>query len=401
MYTQEKKDMNRDINIEDFFDTAREVALSYGFESLDEAIKASKTKKRKVRSINSLKGRTPAQTEIGYALRHYLENQFDKTEEPIFTFFSNIDKNTSKYISSSKIPKNANFTVAVLGQEIPFSEALLISCTKRITEEVYKDKNLRININSIGDKPSFTRFSQEFKHYFRKKMCVAPEECIRLFNNNPVDAYKYIQENEKCEEIKENTPSPMKYLSNQSKKHFSSILEYLEENKIPYHLSNDLIEHPQYCCHSVYEIKNQRNETLATGYRCDPLSNLLYRRQVPGAYMTITINEKTLGTYDKKKRNRKSKVFLIHSGDTPRQKALSILNQLREEKVPVDHKLHMNTVDEQIKYSEKGKYPFLLIIGVQEIRDGKARVRNTINQKQELIEIDKIPNFLKRIRNLH
>ena len=394
--------MNKNLNQEEFFETSVRIAKTYGFNSALETLTTNKSNKVKIKNSNTLSERMTDNTNMSNILRKYLENSFDKENKPVFTYFSTIDKETSPIVTQSKQSRKGVFTLATIGLEDPFVEALSVSCSKRILEELDSERELKIRINSVGDRSSSDRYLREFRDAFRGKIDSIPRECVKKFHEDPLDAHRYIQTKDSCSDIKGAMPSTLKYLSDPSRRHFKSVLEYLDGHEINYYLAQDLIEPSNTCTHTIFEIIDDTGNVLASGRRCDSLSKYLFRRNLPAVFVSLNMNINVMGNYiPQSKRRKMPKVFFIHSCYQSRIKALPILDILVKEKVLVDHRLYLNKVTEQVNEGKASKFPFVLIVGHQEVLEGVARVRDNRTQAQEVIPLNKLPFYLKRLKNLH
>ena len=389
------------IKSEDFFEEARKIAEWYGFMPFLKNITDDRdipTKKTKVKIKKSLKERSTNKTMLSAVLQFYLKNNLSEDGKPVLTYCSNVDKETKPMFSLSKKNENAKFHLTIVGIKDTIAEAMLLSCANNIIKNI-SGEQCTIKINSIGDKQSAETFEKHFKSVFRKKIDIIPAHCVDCFHKNYCDAYRMIQDNDLFENVRSYVPTTLKYLSDDSQEHLRSVLEYLDEHNLPYALSQHLIDRHEHCTHTIFEIGDTSDTICATGGRYDALSEHMFGKEVPITYLTITFKATTRGTHvPVKRKKRKAKIFFIHSGYVARLKSLPILYELKQNNIPIKHKLYCPKVSEQIEGIEN--FTLLLILGQIEAQEGYARVKNAKTKAYELVPFKNLPAYLKRAQNL-
>jgi len=136
-------------------------------------------------------------------------------------------------ISKKNTPKLNNFSFDIMGVENSIAEAIVIqTAVTALKEEGFND--VSVDINSVGDKESFTLFKEELTNYYKENIDQLHPKC-RDFEKTG-DILNLLTCNHKeCKQLRANAPKSIYFLSEKSQKHLKEVLEHLEINK--YYLS--------------------------------------------------------------------------------------------------------------------------------------------------------------------
>lgn len=286
-----------------------------------------------------------------------------------------------------------------IGSPSAIAEAALIRTTLSIlSEEGYK--NLRVDINCIGDKESIAAYERELANHTRQFVSELPEELRHQLKENIFSVFSpSIPE---FARIRETAPSSIGFLSPQSRAYFKEVLEYVEALGIEFRLAPDLVGEKNHASHAVFAIREVPDEgseeTLAIGYRYSRLARLFgSRKEIPMAGASIFDNPKREGAIKTYKELPRAKFFLIQLGRDAKIKTLSLLELLRTHRIPVYHYLGLDKLGAQLAGAENVKASHLIIIGQKEALDGTATVRNVSTRAQDTVPLARLPGFLKNL----
>lgn len=385
--------MERNISSEELFNVASSLARSYGFISSNEIKEVHKNTFQETKpKINVNNKPKDSQKDIASIIKFYLENQLEVEGGPIFAFHSTVSKDTRPSTSTAKKPVDASFTLSIVGVKDPFAEALLITCAHHIFSKL-KVKETTIRLNSIGDKVSAQKYLSACKKTVRKNKIKLSRECLREVEKDIIEAHPLLFE-EKNSEIGEQIQVSLRFLSEQANSHFRNVIEYLDTHNLNYELVPELIEDPNYCCDTIFELLSEDTDLHAKGGRYDNLTNHLFRKDLPVTSITITVPEKTLGSQKEKKVIKTPKLFFFHSGTTARLNSLPLLTELIDSNIPVKHKLHCKEVETQLNDGGRD-FPFILILGQDEVEEKVLRIRKNDTRAIELIKREEGINTIK------
>ena len=289
----------------------------------------------------------------------------------------------------------------ILGVPGSIAEAIAIQTSYAVLEEDgFKD--LEVELNSVGDKPSREAFEKDLNLYIRSIINRLPEETKELCKRNPHSLF--FSKEEGVDFFIEEAPKPISYLSEDSRSHLREVLEYLEELEIPYTINDRLLAHRAIHGHTIFKIistdpeNREENEIIsAYGMRYSPLSRRLgYQKSTPAVGVLLS--------YKKKNRNKKitpeammPKFHFVHLGSMAKQKSLKTINFFRRERIPICHHLTKDRLSGQMSTVDKFKMPYIIIMGQKEAMEGTVMIRNTQDRSQETIPLDKLFPYLKKV----
>jgi histidyl-tRNA synthetase len=299
--------------------------------------------------------------------------------------------------SDKKEKGRVEYCLDVLGTQRSIADATVIkTCFEIAREEGYED--LTVELNSVGDRDSFARFSRELSAYFRKHISELHPDCRHALKKSPYDLT--LCTHEKCIPIKERAPHPINYLSEPSRIHFKELLEILEMSELPYTINSNLIENPEYALHTVFKITGHEKDKkdiveISRGTRWGNLAKKMgLKKDVYG--MSAIVCLKNVATKIEKK-VRKPQFYFIQMGQEAKLHSLDLIERLRKAKIPIYHSLTKDKFAAQLGSAESVKVPYILIMGQKESIEHTVLVRDMNNRSQDTIRIDRIPEFLKKL----
>jgi histidyl-tRNA synthetase len=287
----------------------------------------------------------------------------------------------------------------VLGTGSAVAEALLLVVANAIAEDAgVKDRSLAIN--NIGSHESSNRFVRDVSAYLRKHIeSISPTLRPRAATD-PLGTL--VQLIERGHPAAPRAPQAMEYLTEDERRKFWELLEYLETYGLDYELTPSVLGSRDCWAHSLFEISTHDEETggriaIAFGGRYDPLANRFGPAGTPAAM--ISINVETRGKTQAKRQSRGlPAMYFAHLGAEARRRALSVMETLRREEIPVHQSLLYDRIGEQMARAKQLAVPYILIMGYKEAMENTILVREVSTNSQEAVPIDDLPGYLKRHR---
>src|SRR3989339_224303 len=251
-----------------------------------------------------------------------------------------------------------------IGDSGPVVDAELISVAYNTLRDLGIDTV--VNINSIGTLEDRQNYIVELVGYLRSKRSYLSEESKKRINKNPL---RVLDSKEKEDiEVMEEAPQILDWLSPESKKFFTDVLEYLDEAEIPYVLNPKLVRGLDYYSNTVFEFYCEEEEKARKEAELSPIKEV-----------------------------RTNKIFFAQLGEQANKKALYILESLRREGLTVYHNLAKSSLKAQMEMANKIGTTHTLILGQKEVQDGSILVRNMDSGIQEVVDQKKIANFVRKL----
>ena len=152
-------------------------------------------------------------------------------------------------------------------------------------------KNLRLKLNSIGNKDSRKKFRKEFLDYFSSKKNELPEVDKKKFDVNPI---RILDSKEKVtRDLILDSPKPIEFLDDESKQHWEKLQSIINQmiehfDDIDLVIDHNLVRGLDYYSMTVFEIepvdKSEKSQaSILSGGRYDNLISYIGGPETPAA----------------------------------------------------------------------------------------------------------------------
>ncbi len=340
-------------------------------------------------------------------MRAYFENGLQSQPQPVMLyyhgpFFRHDRPQRGRYRQFYQ------FGLEIIGTTKSIADAMIIRLTTLIVAEAGL-RSTKVIVNSLGDKECRSIYRRELVNYYRKHARYLCPDCRERLKTNPLRLLDC--KNIKCQELKLGAPTSISYLCNSCKTHFKETLEYLETMGIDYEISHTLVRGLDYYTRTIFEIVDPAVTTdgvvaeplsIGGGGRYDYLAKALgAKKEVPGVGSAIGIDRVMLAPGYIKQNPRiikKPKIFFIQLSFEAKMKSLQVIEILRKAKVPLTQSLSKDSLMVQLAIAEKLEVPYTIILGQKEAIDNTVIVRNMSNRSQEIVPIEKLSEYLKKLK---
>lgn len=338
-------------------------------------------------------------------IRHYIEKKMIELNQPPMIFYEGPISGNPHIKKREK-----TFNIDIIGNGKSISDAIIIETTCAILKDLNPDSSLLVEINSIGDKDSFNRFSREFVNFYKKHLNELPAEERQTFKKNPFDLLA--STHEVCMQLNNEAPHPMNYLSEESREQFREVLEYIESLNIAYSINHCLIGNGSFCSGTIFRVMNivdtEENEervVCAIGERYNIVARKAWgKKEIPAIGASIILEDKTSEGIlkeskvpAKSKKSKDTRFFFIQLGYDARLKSLTIIDMLRGANIHVHQSLSRDKISAQLAAAEKIAAHYLLIVGQKEAIENSVTIRHMDTLVQETVEISSLINYLKKL----
>lgn len=297
----------------------------------------------------------------------------------------------------------------VFGEQSAALDAQIIQIFYVILKEL-KFSHLIIEVNSIGDSQCRPYYKKLLANYLRPRQNSLCADCRRRIRENPLRTLDCKEE--KCVRVRAQAPQIIDHLCEGCKTHFKSLLEFLDEADLPYHLDPYLVRGLDYYTKTVFEIFSDKpsgvvkegeemiqRSALVGGGRYDGLAKLLGGKDVPASgaaagveRIIALIREMGLAPLPEPA----AKVFLAQLGDLPKKKSLKLLEEFRRAKIQVAESLGRDSLRTQLARADKLSVEYTLILGQREVLDNAIVLRRMDTGEQQIVKLDKIVEEVKQ-----
>jgi len=376
-------------NTAELIERAVDVAHSFGFTHLDDALKDLPSKRLKAaeKVVHAL----PRERALLPTMRKLATKNAHKCPDHILGY--NVGNSTESQDSIS---------LSITGSENPLAEATLIATAFTLFDGL-GIKDATVHVNSLGTSDSFTRYMRDLTKHFKKITKDTPLQVRSDLAVSPLRAYARLCSTNK--ELSEGCPHAIDYLNDDGRSHLWGLLEYLESSGIPYVLDNTVVGGGDFFEQTLFEIKsgngksNTKGEVdlLAYGGRYSTLGRRAFGKHIPTAGLTIDVRG-TGARKPKKPSKAEPQFYFAQLGIGAKKLGLKVLRMLHKEGIKVGHSLTQGELTKQMSYPLAKKVPYVIIIGQKEALEDTVIVRDTTTHKQKIVATDKLIKHLKKLQ---
>lgn len=276
--------------------------------------------------------------------------------------------------------------VEVLGSADARADAEVIAIAVNILQTLGL-KNLRLNINSVGDLEDRQRYRQALVDYLTPyKDQLDPDSQERL-SRNPLRILD--SKDERTQEIAKDAPSILDYLGSNSQRHFEQVQQLLSDLGIDYELNPRLVRGLDYYTHTAFEIQSDdlgAQATVCGGGRYDGLVKELGGPDTPAVGWAIGLERLILLLQQLQEQPQSALDFYVVSkGDLAEAQALVMAQKLRQAGFSVDLDLTGSGFKKQFTRADKSGAVACLILGDEEAENHTVKLKWMASKEQKAI----------------
>lgn len=288
-----------------------------------------------------------------------------------------------------------------LGDDDPVVDAQLIIIGWNMLTELGIDSTVRVN--SLGTPESRANYRNALVTYFRSKRAKLSEDDKRRLLKNPLRLLD--SKDPAIQELKAEAPQIVDWLDEDSKARFMRVLEYLDEVGVPYQLDPYLVRGLDYYDRTVFEYYAASDDlehaqsALGGGGRYDGLVEQLGGRPTPAAGLSLGLDRlvsRMKGLDPTVKSLDRCDIFLAQLGEMGRKKALALFEEFRRAGVPVGEAFSKSNIKAQMEIANRRGAKWAVVIGQKEVLDGTAIIRDMDAGTQEIVDVKKVVNEVKK-----
>ncbi len=280
----------------------------------------------------------------------------------------------------------------ILGTKDFIADVELILLSNNILKELLPQSEIKLHINSLGDKKTLSDFKKNLTKYFNTHKKKLSEESVNKIYTNPLRILD--SKNIEDIEISKSSPKIYEYLTAEAKKHYEDIRRSLNLLEINFEENSNLVRGLDYYCNTVFEFKSDdlgSQDTLLGGGRYDGLIKLLGGPDIPGIGWAAGIERIALLMDHEKKTN--SIVHLAVTNDKFTDYFLYLQKYLSENKISYYWNYKYNL---KKSFTKANLYSasYMIIIGDNEFNGKFFTIKNLITGEQKELELHQISNYL-------
>ncbi len=329
-------------------------------------------------------------------VRAYIENKlYGEPTQPI-KFYYNGTMYRYERPQSGRDRELTQFGLEILGTDDPIADAEIISFGFQVYQ-VLGLKNVKVRINSLGDKDSRMVYRQKLVEYFKPHIHEFCEDCKERFLENPLRILdcKVDAQNP----ILKDAPKTLDSLNEESQTHFQNVCDYLDILGIPYEIDPTIVRGLDYYNHTVFEYECEiagKKLAIGGGGRYNGLVELLGGPSTPCVGFASGIGRVSLAMKEEGIPVEPDQIdaYLLYVNEEEKKYAVYLSQELRLAGFKVETEYLGRSLKSQFKQAERLGASFLIILNSEELDRNEIKVKNTHTKKEEMISLDTLIYYL-------
>lgn len=295
------------------------------------------------------------------------------------------------------------FGFEILGESDPALDAQIIHLAHLINEDLGIAPLLSLQLNTIGcmNEKCRPKYGEDLKNfYFGKERSLCADCRVRL-EKNPLRLLDCKVED--CRILSELAPQMKQYLCAECKEYHKQLGEFLKELKIDYKENPRIVRGLDYYTRTSFEFWDRETgaqNATGGGGRYDGLVQIMGGPSTPavgyaaGVERIISIMKAERITVPRKDDLH---VFVAQLGFEAKKKCLPIIAKMRDSGLRTVGALGKGSMKAQLRLADKFQVPYTVIIGITEVRDKTAIIRDMKRGSQKTVSFDKVISELMKL----
>lgn len=285
------------------------------------------------------------------------------------------------------------FGVEVLGSDDAVADVEVISFMIHIYQKL-GISNTTLKLNSVGDPESREKYKAVLKAHLKPNFDKLSEISQKRFEKNPLRILDSKEEEDRP--FVETAPLITEYLNEESLTHYSKVKEYLTDLGIHYEEDPYLVRGMDYYTKTAFELISPdlgAQDALAGGGRYDLLVEEIGGQPTPAVgfaagmeRLLIACEELGITLGDEKSVD----VYIVTLGDAARKWGVSKLPVLRNAGISATMDYMGRSMKAQMKDANRENASYAIIVGDNELNEGKFTLRNMKESEESSISFDEI-----------
>lgn len=271
------------------------------------------------------------------------------------------------------------FGAELFGADCPSGDAEMISLAASIFE-AFNVSNIRLNINNIGCPECRGKYNEKLKEFMAERADKLCDTCRERLGKNPMRIFDC--KSEICASLISDAPRIYDCVCEGCKEHFDKVLSYLDKMDISYTIDKNIVRGLDYYTKTVFEFVSDNigaQGTVLGGGRYDNLVEEIGGKKCSGTGFAMGL-ERFLLLLESAGVEIPSEggcdLYVASMGGEADLYAAGIVKRLRKAGVSCEKDLSGRSFGAQMKYANKIKAKYLIVIGEEEMKNESFQLKN-------------------------
>jgi histidyl-tRNA synthetase len=254
-----------------------------------------------------------------------------------------------------------------------------------------------LQINSLGDsacRPGYRETLLEFLRQHKDSLCA---NCQRRMERNPLRVLDCKEPG--CIDATQDAPSILDSLCAACRDHFETVQRLLRQTGVAFMINPRMVRGLDYYGRTTFEWTTTRlgaQSAIAAGGRYDGLVQELGGPAIPGVGFALGMERLTMLLRLQENASAAGpELFVVWVGERARDWAFPVVHRLRHKGMAVEMEGEIRSLKSQMRRADKLKALAVLIVGEDELANGRAMLRDMATKEQQEIDLDRIEAHLQ------
>jgi histidyl-tRNA synthetase len=287
------------------------------------------------------------------------------------------------------------FGVEVLGSSDAVADVEVIAFMIHIYNKI-GIKNTTLKINSIGDPQSREKYKEALKAHLKPNFDKLSDISKTRFEKNPLRILDSKEEED--QPFIASAPVITDFLNEESEAHYTKVKEYLTELDISFEEDPYLVRGMDYYTQTAFELISPdlgAQDALAGGGRYDLLVEEIGGQPTPAVGFAAGMERLLIACEElgiELGEEKSVDVYIVTLGDAARKWGLARLPELRGKGISATMDYMGRSMKAQMKDANRENAHFALIVGENELNEGKFTFRNMKESDEQSLSFEEILN---------
>jgi len=330
-------------------------------------------------------------------VRAYLENGMASNPSPLKLWY-NMGMYRYENVQKGRLREFHQIGTEIIGSGSPLADIEVILLGNSIFNEL-NITGIKLNINNIGCPNCRKKYQKAFKEFVGDKFDQYCDTCKTRFDKNPMRILDCKEE--KCKSLNVGSPIILDYLCEECNTHFETVKEILKQTGINYDIDSGIVRGLDYYTKTVFEfIDTKTGLTVLGGGRYDGLVEEFGGVHTPAVGFGMGM-ERLIEMFEENQNSVLEEnvpdIYILSCGKEENTKSIILAEELRSENISVEKDTLDRSFNSQLKYADKIGAKKLLIIGENELKSKKAKIKDMSSGEEKEVELE-VKNIIESIK---
>lgn len=320
-------------------------------------------------------------------VRAYLENGMGSMPSPVKLWY-NMGMYRYENVQKGRLREFHQIGAELIGSGSYLADVDIILMANNIFNAL-NIPGIKLTLNSIGCPKCRATYQKVLKEFIGENLKDYCDTCKTRFEKNPLRILDCKEK--RCKEFNQGAPMMIDYLCEDCKEHFENVKTMLDSLNIKYEIDSTIVRGLDYYTKTVFEfVDGKSGLTVLGGGRYDGLVEEFGGQHTPAVGFATGVERlmEMYKEYNADLGEKKPDIYILSMGIEENKKALEISENLRMNGLIVEKDILERSFKAQMKYADKINAKNLLVIGENELQEGKAKIKNMVSGEEREVSLN-------------